>query len=156
MTVPPHAPRVRPQSGELKPRIKSEAAPADNSGPVKVLTANSWDSVVVKGKTYLLEFYAPWCGHCKSLAPVYEKVGKHFEGRNDVVIAKMDATANDVTDSRFSVKGFPTIYVLTAAGEVMPYKGDRSEADLVRFVEEYAADQAEENDEAFAPEHDEL
>lgn len=46
-------------AGELKPRIKSEAEPADNSGPVFVLTANNWEKSVVKGKTYLLEFYAP-------------------------------------------------------------------------------------------------
>lgn len=99
---------------------------------------------------------AQWCGHCKSLAPIYEKVGKHFQGRDNVVIAKMDATANDVVDSRFSVKGFPTIYLLTATGEVMPFKGERTEADIIRFVEEFAA---EADDEAVAPEpegHDEL
>lgn len=145
-------------AGELKQRIKSEAEPEDNSGPVLVLTANNWEKNVVKGKTYMLEFYAPWCGHCKTLAPIYEKVGAHFKGKDNVVIAKMDATANDVTDSRFSVKGFPTLYLLTASGEVMPYQGDRSEKEIIRFVEEFAADgtAADETDEAFAAEHDEL
>jgi protein disulfide-isomerase A1 len=91
----------------------------------------------------------PRCGHCKSLAPIYEELGKHFQGRSDVVIAKMDATANDVVDSRFSVKGFPTLYLKTAAGEVVPYSGDRSESDLTQFVESHAA---KGGDEAVAPE----
>ena len=45
-------------------------------------------------------------------------MGDHFKGRSDVVIAKMDATANDVPDSRFKVAGFPTLYVLSADGAV--------------------------------------
>ena len=59
----------------------------------------------------LLELYAPWCGHCKQLAPVYEKVGQAFAADPSIVIAKMDATSNDVPDRRFAVKGFPTIYL---------------------------------------------
>ena len=90
------------------------------------------------------------CGHCKTLAPIYEELGKHFQGRSDIVIAKMDATANDVLDSRFSVKGFPTLYLKTAAGEVVPYSGDRSESDLTQLVESHAAKGGD--DEAVAPE----
>lgn len=63
------------QAGKLEKVIKSEDAPADNSGPVKVVTANTFDDIVFSGKDVLIEFYAPWCGHCKSLAPTYEKVG---------------------------------------------------------------------------------
>ena len=52
----------------------------------------------------LIEFYAPWCGHCKSLAPKYEELAKKLEKEDDIVIAKMDATANDVP-SNFEVRG---------------------------------------------------
>lgn len=47
-------------------------------------------------KDVLIEFYAPWCGHCKALAPKYDELGQKLSGESGVVIAKMDATANDV------------------------------------------------------------
>jgi len=129
-------------AGKLTATVKSEPLPADDGAVVTTLVAKNFDAIVAPanaaGKTILLEFYAPWCGHCKTLAPIYEKLGAHFAGRDDVVIAKMDATANDVTDGRFDVKGFPTLYLQTAAGEVLPYSGERSEEALVKFVEEHA------------------
>ena len=64
------------QAGKLEKVVKSEDPPTDNSGPVKVVTAKTFDEIVFSGKNVLIEFYAPWCGHCKSLAPTYEKVSR--------------------------------------------------------------------------------
>jgi len=125
------------EAGELSATVKSEEVPEENDGPVTTLVGKNFEAIVQPGKTILLEFYAPWCGHCKKLAPIYEEVGAHFAKNEGVVIAKMDSTANDVADPRFAVKGFPTLFLQTAAGEVVPYSGDRSKADLIKFVTEH-------------------
>jgi len=123
-------------SGTLEASIKSEEAPKTNLGSVKVVVAKTFEELVTASKTdVLLELYAPWCGHCKKLAPIYEKVGEAFSADASVTIAKMDATANDVPDARFVVKGFPSIFFYKAgADKVFPYPGDRSESDLIKFV----------------------
>ena len=65
------------QAGSLEPYQKSEPIPEDNSGSVKVAVAKNFDEVVTNnGKDTLIEFYAPWCGHCKKLAPIFDELGK--------------------------------------------------------------------------------
>lgn len=59
---------------------------------------------------------APWCGHCKELAPTWEKLGEKYADKDDIIIAKMDATANEV-DS-LEINGFPTLKYFPAGGEV--------------------------------------
>src|ERR1700761_4917632 len=87
-------------SGEIKPSIKSEPIPESQDGPVTIVVAHSYKDIVLDDtKDVLIEFYAPWCGHCKSLAPKYDELGELFAPFADkVVIAKVDATANDVPD----------------------------------------------------------
>ena len=64
----------------------------------------------------------PRCGHCKKLAPIFERVGEAFSSDATITIAKMDATANDVPDARFVVKGFPSLYFYKAdADKAGPY-----------------------------------
>jgi thiol-disulfide isomerase/thioredoxin len=44
----------------------------------------------------LVEFYAPWCGHCKKLTPIFENVAKKFRGFENLIIAKVDSTENEI------------------------------------------------------------
>ena len=66
-----------------------------SASAVKDLIPSNFDEVVLKsGKPALVEFFAPWCGHCKNLAPVYDELAANFESVADkVTIAKVDADA---------------------------------------------------------------
>lgn len=128
--------------GNLEPYIKSEDIPEDNSGPVKVVVGKNFDDIVNdETKDVLIEFYAPWCGHCKTLAPKYDQLGEKLEGNTDIVIAKMDATANDVP-SNFAVSGFPTLYWVPMGkdGKKNPvkYQGGREVKDFVEYIQKHS------------------
>ncbi|CAL9115979.1 protein disulfide-isomerase-like [Musa acuminata AAA Group] len=120
--------------GGLEPYRKSESVPEVNNEPVKIVVAKSLQEIVFSsGKNVLLEFYAPWCGHCKKLAPILEEVAISFENDADVIIAKMDATKNDVPDE-FAVQGYPTLYFVSASGKISQYEGNRTVEDFINFV----------------------
>ncbi|MFO0131298.1 MAG: thioredoxin domain-containing protein [bacterium] len=88
--------------------MKSEAVPAEQTSGVRVLVGKNFDEVVRKSdKDVLVEFYAPWCGHCKALAPKYDELAVKVAGNKNLIIAKMDSTLNEVDG--VSIKGFPTI-----------------------------------------------
>lgn len=123
------------QSGSLEPYQKSEPIPESNDGPVKVAVSKNFDSVVMKNdKDTLVEFYAPWCGHCKKLAPVFDELGEKM-ANEDVEIVKMDATANDVP-SIFDVRGFPTLYWVPKNAKTSPvrYEGGRELVDFIKYI----------------------
>ncbi|KAJ9146287.1 hypothetical protein P3X46_028570 [Hevea brasiliensis] len=124
------------KEGKLLPYKKSEPIPEVNNEPVKVVVADSLhDMVNNSGKNVLLEFYAPWCGHCKKLAPILEEVAISYQSDPDVVIAKLDATANDIPNDTFDVKGYPAVYFRSASGKLVQYEGDRTKEDIIGFIE---------------------
>merc|ERR1711910_270502 len=98
------------EAGNLEPYLKSEAVPDNSANAVKVAVAKNFDELVTKSeKDVLVEFYAPWCGHCKKLTPIYDELAMKLKDDDNIVIAKMDATANDVP-APYKVKGFPIIF----------------------------------------------
>ncbi|MED6118637.1 disulfide-isomerase [Stylosanthes scabra] len=124
------------KDGKVTPYLKSEPIPETNNEPVKVVVANNFEDIVFKsGKNVLLEFYAPWCGHCKKLAPILDEVAVSYQNDADVIIAKLDATANDIPGESFDVQGYPTVYFKSASGKISPYEGDRTKEDIIQFIE---------------------
>jgi protein disulfide-isomerase-like protein len=87
--------------------------PTDSLPGVVDLTPENFDKHVNGGKHALVEFYAPWCGHCKSLTPVFKQLGEFVASspklKDRVVIAKVDADNHRSLGEKFGVKGFPTL-----------------------------------------------
>ncbi len=85
-------------------------------------------------KPVLVDFWAPWCGPCRMLAPVLEEIAKEFSGR--VVIAKMNVDENEETPAKYSVRGIPAL-MLFKNGEMVASKvGALSKSQLAAFLEE--------------------
>lgn len=129
-------------AGHLEPYLKSEPIPEANDEAVVTVVAKNFNDVVGdENKDVLVEFYAPWCGHCKSLAPVYEEVAQKLKDEESVVLAKIDATANDVPP-QFDVRGFPTLYFVKKGqkGSPMKYESGRDVDAFVKFLAKESTD----------------
>lgn len=102
------------------------------------LIPDNFDSVVLKsGKPTLVEFFAPWCGHCKNLAPVYEDLASSFASSKDVQIAKVDADAEKELGRRFGVQGFPTLKFFDGKSDTpTDYSSGRDLESLTNFITE--------------------
>ncbi|KAK2815000.1 hypothetical protein Q7C36_023266 [Tachysurus vachellii] len=139
------------KKGKLKPIVKSQPIPKNNKGPVKVVVGKTFDEIVMDTKKdVLIEFYAPWCGHCKKMEPEYLSLAKKYKNEKNLVIAKMDATANDVPHSAYKVEGFPTIYFAPSSKKQNPIQfsgGERNMESLSKFVEEHATKLSHKKDE---------
>lgn len=122
--------------GTAKPYYRSEEIPEDwDKEPVKVLVGKNFKSVALDpSKNVFVEFYAPWCGHCKELAPIWDQLGEKYADHENIIIAKMDATANEV-ESLF-ISGFPTIkYYPAESKEVVDYTGNRDLETFSKFLD---------------------
>jgi protein disulfide isomerase family A protein 3 len=129
------------EAGELDPWIKSEALPDNSANNVKVAVAKNFEELVTKNsKDVLVEFYAPWCGHCKKLTPIFEELGDKMAAE-EVEIVKMDATANDVPP-QFNVRGFPTLFWLPKNTKTpKTYEGGREVENFISYIAEHSTDE---------------
>ncbi|PVU96910.1 hypothetical protein BB559_002210 [Furculomyces boomerangus] len=101
------------------------------------LNNNNFELETADGKHYtLVEFMAPWCGHCKSLAPTYEKLAKIFEEEPRVKIAKIDGSEHRSISEKYNVMGFPTLIMFTPDQPEKPiwFEGGRTLENLIAFV----------------------
>ncbi len=152
-------------NGSLQPKLKSQTpvAKEEDDTEVVVVVGSSFQKTVLERPDHvavLLEVYAPWCGHCKRLAPDWTRLAAHYAVEEEIVIAKMDGTANEVAGLNVGtdapVTGYPTIRYYpaghdgrySASGEAaaaaggLPFTGSMTYEGLTAFVEEQEAQQA--------------
>lgn len=142
--------------GKLKPHLLSQDVPEDwDKTPVKILVGKNFDEVAKdKSKTVLVSFVAPWCGHCKQMIPIYEELGEKYKDNADVIVAKMDATANELADIK--IQSFPTIKLFPkGSDEVIDFQGARTVEALAKFIDSNGKDSGKAAPEAEAAEEGE-
>lgn len=124
------------KEGKLSPYLKSEAIPSEQNEPVYVVVGKTFNEIALDpSKNVFVLFYAPWCGHCKALHPTYKQLAEKLADRDDILITKMDATANEVDHPEVQIRGFPTLKFFQAnTNKVFSYEGDRTLDDLMKFV----------------------
>ncbi|XWS75145.1 hypothetical protein CRYUN_Cryun01aG0060100 [Craigia yunnanensis] len=126
---------------KLQPFYKSDPIPEKNDGDVKIVVGKNFDEIVLdESKDVLLEIYAPWCGHCQAVEPIYNRLGMHLRGIDSLVIAKMDGTTND--HPRAKADGFPTFFFFQAgnkSSEPINVDSDRTVVAFYKFLREHAS-----------------
>jgi len=147
--------------GKIEKFLKSAELPTEwNVKPVKTLVGSNFQEITMDtDKDVFVKFYAPWCGHCQALVPVWERVGERFEENKTLIIAKIDAIENDVDN--FNIEGFPTMILFRKQTNfAVEYNGKRDFESIIKFIEtgeqvEIVEDEEEEEEEEKEEEEEE-
>jgi len=106
------------------------------------LGEENFDATIASGISFV-KFFAPWCGHCRNLAPTWEELASKYSSQPNVKIAKVDCTEENSLCSRHSVRGYPTLLLFRDGAQVAEFEHARSLAALTAFVDKYTAQKDE-------------
>jgi len=108
----------------------------DPNSEVVKLTAQNFEAEVLRSKDlWMIEFYAPWCGHCKALAPEWESAAKKLSGK--AKLGKIDATVESKLADTYKIEGFPTIFVFSQgskSSKPTEYDGENEAGAIYKFA----------------------
>jgi len=120
---------------EAQPK-KEAAAAVEQEGDLVVLTNENFEALTSDG-VWFVKFYAPWCGHCKNMAPTWSKYATTVKGRSlPYKVAKVDCTVQRDICQKFGIRGYPTLKLLKG-GDAYDYNGSREESSFLKFVDDY-------------------
>lgn len=117
--------------------LKSEPIPTENPGPVYKLVGKAFKTDILDNDNdILLKFYAPWCGHCKKLEPIYKSLAESLAVNQKLKFYEVDGTKNDIEGHQ--INGFPTLKFFPGKDKANPitYSGERNEEEIANFLKE--------------------
>jgi thioredoxin 1 len=122
--------------GGAAPVVFSPTFPEDPAMSITHVSDKSFEQDVLKAdKPVLVDYWAPWCGPCKQIAPILEELSRDYDGR--VQIAKIDVDDNPETATRYGIRGIPSL-LLYKGGEVIATKvGAVSKSQLAQFLDSH-------------------
>uniref|UniRef100_A0A8C7PAS3 Protein disulfide-isomerase A6 n=1 Tax=Oncorhynchus mykiss TaxID=8022 RepID=A0A8C7PAS3_ONCMY len=136
----------------VKDRMSGRSGGSDNNRQNRVdkknvveLTDDNFDRLVLdSGEVWLVEFFAPWCGHCKSLEPEWAAAASAVkeQTKDKVHLGAVDATVHQGLASRYGIRGFPTIKIFKKGEEPEDYQGGRIRGDIIARALDLFSDNA--------------
>ncbi|KAK4984286.1 protein disulfide-isomerase precursor, partial [Elasticomyces elasticus] len=109
------------------------AAALAAASDVHELKTDTFEPFVKEHDLVLAEFFAPWCGHCKALAPEYEEAATTLKEK-DIALAKIDCTEEADLCQSYGVEGYPTLKVFRGLNNIQPYSGQRKAQAIVSYM----------------------
>ena len=128
----------RSPGDQTAPSISEASVPAvaqtGPTGPVHIGSAEAFDRVVQKAnQPVLVDFYADWCGPCRMLAPIIEKLAKEYQGR--VIVAKVNVDGLPAIASRYGIQGIPAVFVFDKGKEVQRLVGVQPQSAYAKVLD---------------------
>lgn len=120
---------------KIRPSLKS-AEPEENVGPMTIIVGSNFEEIVKDtSKDVFVKFYAPWCGHCKTLSPIWDELAEMYKDVEDLKIAKMDYTMNEAEG--VSITGYPTVIFYSKHDKKgVKYEGPRDMESMKNWLED--------------------
>ena len=110
------------------------AGPTTTSTSIRRVTDDTFEPEVLKSETpVLVDYWAEWCGPCKSIAPILDEVAKEYEGR--LKIAKINVDENQLTPAKFGIRGIPTLMLFKNGNVEATRVGALSKSQLTAFLD---------------------
>ncbi|KAK9803214.1 hypothetical protein WJX73_004323 [Symbiochloris irregularis] len=109
-------------------------SPSDGKDVLKLTTRN-FEETVSQSKVTAVKFYAPWCGHCKKLAPTWKELAAHFSDNEDVQIADVDCTKHATVCKKNQVSGYPKLVLFFNGKQHQVFRGPRDLSTLKTQVD---------------------